>query len=268
MVALCLMPFNWLIETIKWRVLVTQIQKISFLDSVKSILAGVLLSLPTPNRIGELGGRLLYIEKGKRTSVFYINSVCSLTQVLITTLLGLWSFYMLNELLNKWVVFNNEYLLFTVFIISIVLLFVYFYSNSLHRLFNLFSKQEFEVKLKISYLNKFYLMGFSFLRYLIFIMQFYLLMIVFEPQITFLDSSLAIALTFFITAAIPTGGLSDLPVRTSIVIYVLDLMGYNGSAGLSASIILWIINLLIPAIFSLIILRKIDWVAKFKWRKE
>jgi hypothetical protein len=57
---------NWGIESRKWQLLMRLLQPMSFLTAVKSVLCGVTLSLNTPNRIGEYGGRVLFVEEGKR----------------------------------------------------------------------------------------------------------------------------------------------------------------------------------------------------------
>ena len=36
----------------------------TFFTAYKSVLSGVTLSLNTPNRIGEYGGRILYVKEG------------------------------------------------------------------------------------------------------------------------------------------------------------------------------------------------------------
>ena len=55
---------NWGFEARKWQLLVKPIQRMDFLTAYKSVLSGVTLSINTPNRIGEYGGRILYIKGG------------------------------------------------------------------------------------------------------------------------------------------------------------------------------------------------------------
>ena len=53
---------NWGLEARKWQVLLEPIQKMSFIRAFKSVLGGLALSLNTPNRMGEYGGRILYVK--------------------------------------------------------------------------------------------------------------------------------------------------------------------------------------------------------------
>lgn len=265
LLALIMMPVNWILETIKWRGLVNQIQEISIIKSLKSILAGILLSLITPNRVGELGGKLIYIEKEKRSAVLYINSVCAMTQLLVTMLAGLFSLFFLQEALSIWIKVEGLLLLGLIVLTSLLLLIVFFRSNTLMKVFNIFSKKQ-DLAIKLDTLSRVKLIGISLVRYFVFCIQFYIIIRVFEAEISFFESSVAIALIFLLTAVVPTGWISDLPVRTSIAFFVFELMSFNGSSGLSASILLWLINLLIPALISLVLLRNIDWMGKLNWK--
>src|SRR5512135_2918364 len=54
---------NWGIEARKWQVLLRTMQPFNFFTAYKSVLSGVTLSINTPNRIGEYGGRILYVQE-------------------------------------------------------------------------------------------------------------------------------------------------------------------------------------------------------------
>ena len=62
LLAVLLMPFNWALETEKWRQLTSNFEPISFGKAYKAIFAGVLFSVFTPNRVGEYGGRILWVR--------------------------------------------------------------------------------------------------------------------------------------------------------------------------------------------------------------
>jgi Uncharacterised protein family (UPF0104). len=64
--AVALMPVNWALETYKWYVLVNKFQPISFAKSFESVLSGLSFAMNTPNRIGEYGGRILYLQPAFR----------------------------------------------------------------------------------------------------------------------------------------------------------------------------------------------------------
>jgi hypothetical protein len=57
--AVALMPVNWALETLKWQGLMRVYGPLRFGRAFAAVLSGVTISLFTPNRIGEYGGRLL-----------------------------------------------------------------------------------------------------------------------------------------------------------------------------------------------------------------
>lgn len=265
LVALLLMPINWFIETVKWKSLVDQFQKLSFYKGLQSIFFGVLLSLVTPNRIGELGGRLVYIEKENRLNVFYTNLICSVSQLMITFLAGLIALNFLHSGLTEYFNFNEYWLLGLTLVLVFILFYIYFTSHYLLRLLSFFSAKlkikGVQLKMKLKGVSRLRLMVMSLLRYIVFCFQFFLLLRIVEPDLSILEAFMAIMLIFFVTAIIPTTWILDLPVRTSIAFIVFENLGYSGLSGLLSSIVLWIINLLVPAFLGLFVIPKVDWLS-------
>lgn len=89
---LLLMPANWLLEARKWHLLLTVFLPWSFRRTLLTTLAGVSLSAATPNRIGELGGRLLVAEKDEWAGVLtssVLGSACQWVAFLLIAWPGL-----------------------------------------------------------------------------------------------------------------------------------------------------------------------------------
>lgn len=191
------MPVNWALELIKWRGLVIQVEEISIKKSVNSILAGILLSLLTPNRVGELGGKLIYIQKEKRFAVLYFNSVCSISQLLITIIVGLAAMFFLRDVFAIWVELEDELFLGLIFLIYVLIVSIFFKSNSLVKIFNYFSKARTKESISINTSQRISLILLSLARYLVFCIQFFILVKIFESEITIFESTLSIALIFF-----------------------------------------------------------------------
>ena len=59
---LLLMPVNWMLEGLKWKLAAGQQVKLSFGNAMRGVLAGVTIGTATPNRIGEFAGRI-FMEK-------------------------------------------------------------------------------------------------------------------------------------------------------------------------------------------------------------
>jgi len=77
---------NWGIEARKWQLLVKSLQRISYFVAFKAVLSGVTLSLNTPNRIGEYGGRILYVKEGNRIKAISLSIAGSMSQLIVTLL--------------------------------------------------------------------------------------------------------------------------------------------------------------------------------------
>ena len=74
-----LMPVNWLLEARKWQLLLQPFVAWPFGRVLRATVAGVSVSAATPNRIGEIGGRLLLAGRGEYGGVVassLLGSVC------------------------------------------------------------------------------------------------------------------------------------------------------------------------------------------------
>ncbi|MBV1924335.1 MAG: hypothetical protein KUG68_09955, partial [Flavobacteriaceae bacterium] len=79
---------NWFFEILKWKELVSTLQKISFLTSLKQSLSALTVSLSTPNRIGDYGAKALYFKKELRKQVLLLNLFSNTAQMGMTILFG------------------------------------------------------------------------------------------------------------------------------------------------------------------------------------
>jgi hypothetical protein len=79
---------NWGLEAKKWQALMKHLEPLSYATALKGVLSGVTLSLNTPNRMGEYGGRLLYVKEGNRIKSVSLSIAGSICQLTITVLMG------------------------------------------------------------------------------------------------------------------------------------------------------------------------------------
>ena len=110
-VVILLMFLNWSIETIKWKILIDKIQAFSFFNAFKAIFAGITIGIFTPNRVGEIGGRVLFLDKGKRTFGVLATGIGSFAQFITTISTGIFGFILflllfpdnntINSIFNK-----------------------------------------------------------------------------------------------------------------------------------------------------------------------
>lgn len=260
---LVLVFLNWFIEGIKWERLIRKIHYLGYQQVIASILLGLSANIIAPNRTGDLAARLRYIPKEKRWNGIYINFFSGSSQLLITFLVGLFSLaYFSNylELLNSIAPSAVNAL---IFFLSLFSIFLFFQSNLLMRIFKYAHKKIQEEELKIVQISPF-LKGltffFSVLRYLIFTLQFYLILLLLNSGISWQESSMALALIFFVNSFIPSNWLTDILSKGAISFFVFQLIGAEPLLGVTATFVLWFFNICIPSLMGLYFLKDINWV--------
>lgn len=260
-----LMLLNWWLEVYKWRYFTLKIQYLTLTDSIKSVLIGIVAGIFTPNRVGELGGRLLFINNHNRSSAIYINSLCAISQLVATIVFGLMAFSLISGQLECLYVSSLNFKIVS-WVLILTTLYIFFKANILRRVilkFNKHFKKNSTINfIELSFIDRFKLLTISIIRYCIFCVQFIFLLAVFLPGLNFLEGLISASLIFLLTTIIPSGWISDLPVRTSFAFLVIEFLGYNGAYGSMASVILWIINLFIPAILGLVVIKDLKWRPK------
>ena len=251
-----LMLLNWSIETIKWKYLINKIQYFSFADAFKAVLFGVTIGIFTPNRIGEIGGRVSFLDKGKKTFAVLATGIGSFAQFITTFIcgtLGLIIFFVaFPDYIKIDLIFNNL----TVVLLLIFLAFLFWSYFSINKLKSILSKFSF-FKIRTNQLNLIsetrpkqltHILILSILRYLVFITQFYLILKIFNINLTLTEGYVSISLIYLFSTIIPTTTLAELGIRGSLAIFFIGMYSENILGIVLSSIFLWIINLAIPSI--------------------
>lgn len=252
-----LMLVNWSLEAIKWKYAVEQVQKISFLKSLKAIFSGVSFSVTSPNRMGEYLGRVLYMDDGNRLKVISLTMLGSISQLMITLFFGITGLLVLKEKIidsgiSGWPTWINLVIIGS----SVALFFLTLFYFRLGWLIKWIDKLpvlkkygwliiELE-KLDATMLVK--LLSVSALRYLVFGLQYYLLIRFFGVEVNWWQSFWAMAIVFFIMAVIPTIALFEIVQKLYVTREIFAIFTVNTlGIGLVTSTI-WFINLVVPAV--------------------
>ena len=252
-----LMLVNWSLEAIKWKYAVEQVQKISFLKSLKAIFSGVSFSVTSPNRMGEYLGRVLYMDDGNRLKVISLTILGSISQLMITLFFGIAGLLVLKEKIidsgiSGWPTWLNMVIIGS----SVALFFLTLFYFRLGWLIKWIDKLpvlkkygwliiELE-KLDATMLVK--LLSVSALRYLVFGLQYYLLIRFFGVEVNWWQSFWAMAIVFFIMAVIPTIALFEIVQKLYVTREIFAIFTVNTlGIGLVTSTI-WFINLVVPAV--------------------
>lgn len=253
-----MMFLNWLVEAIKWRILIDKIEKISILRALRAVFSGITVSTFTPNRIGEYAGRVFCLEQANRIQAALITVLGSMTQLFTTILFGSIGILFLTKH-QDW--FNTSYPFFynNIFWISLAIIFVnlflfYLYLNLAIITEKLKSLSWFDRIKDYIVVFKYYtqrellkILGFSILRYIIFTTQFFILLRLFDVSISYHDAIILISVMLFVLTFIPTIGITEISTRGYLAVLLIGILSNNELGILAATIVLWIINLIIPA---------------------
>lgn len=270
---LLLMPVNWGLETEKWRKLIHSFAPLSFGRAFQAILAGVTFSLFTPNRIGEYGGRILFVEAQYNWRAVIATLVGSYGQLLVLLsggILGLTYFggtyFELQALVVRGIFFLGvafaALLVFCFYNIDLVI-------PLIKRVpyIRRFSKPvEVLRKLTRSTLNQ--VLSLSTLRYLVYSLQYYFLLRYFGIEVNIFDGLAGIATIFLLQTSIPLPPLMGLIARGEIALLVWGNFSENELGILAVTFILWIINLIIPALIGTIFITNINVLKTLGYEKK
>lgn len=259
---------NWGIESKKWQLLIQLLQPMRFSTAVKAVLSGVTFSLNTPNRIGEYGGRMLYVEEGKRIQSVSLSIAGSISQLIITVVMGCGGLlYLLLQMNESSVIMglNAFWLRMALYLSSgtaIMLLLFFFKLGWLIRLIDKlpyaekFAKyinvlERFEAKLLLR------LLFLSLLRYVVFVLQYIFMLQLTTVDVGWWQSFWLVSVLFLVLAIVPSFAIADLGIRGKFGVALLNLYSTNVVGIIAATFGIWFINLFIPAIIgSLLILGK------------
>src|SRR5690606_10757729 len=85
---LLMMLLNWFLEALKWKYLCAGVSPIGTWRAVESVFCGLTWAVFTPNRIGEYGGRVMFLLPRRRIRGAVAMRVGALAQITITNVLG------------------------------------------------------------------------------------------------------------------------------------------------------------------------------------
>ncbi len=252
---------NILLECMKWRRLTDRIEKLSFRRTIGSILSGTALSIITPQRLGDIAGRLVGFNTSNFPRLIAVQLLGGMIQIAVILLVGGISLIWMNVYFS-WFPFNTYALSsIIVFIIFLILLNIGIFKTSWTISFSarIPLKGRFKKWLEsVHVINTFsisdiaYLYFLTVLRYLVYTTQLLLLIEFLGQPALNLVSLGAVYLLFFIQAGVPLPPLFSLVVRGSIALQVWTLIDNPGFRPLIASYLLWLLNLGIPSLLGAI----------------
>lgn len=254
--AIVLIAVNWGLEAWKWMVSVRTFYPIKFFQAFKAVLSGVSFSVTMPNRVGEYFGRIMYLPEGNRLKTISVTLVGSFAQLLTTITVGIVGLVILKASLIEhlpqlkiW----YQFIVYGLVIAASIMLLIYFNIGSIVNIFNRWIKNQKYIFL-IEALQNFHtrlliqLLLLSFVRYLIFIIQYVLVFYLFEVNVSTPVIATVMSVVFLAMAVIPSIALVEVWLRGEISIRLMGLFSMNTLGIGFTSVTVWFINLVLPAI--------------------
>jgi hypothetical protein len=239
-----LMFVNWLIEARKWQLLTHDYFQLTLKEAFTSVLSGISTAFYTPNRVGDFIGRVSHLPKEHRKNGMISSFFGSYSQWLLTIIMGWIAWLQLgNQLISSTTLYQTITVIYFFAILSLMLLFL---SNKLKpRIFNRLSAY---FDHPPSFANRIQLIVLSMLRYFIFTTQFFLLLKLFGVDLAYGLVLSKLGLFYLFTSLIPSTFWAELGIKESLAVWVFSGLLINSLIIVSATLSLWVINLLIPAI--------------------
>lgn len=255
------MFLNWSLESYKWKYLLNKVEDISFYKAVKGVLSGLAIGFITPNRVGEFAGKIAYLKSENRANGALMSFVGSSAQLLVTIQVGLIAIAA-SKYASPVDVFVTPIALVTLVIVSIVWFKLDLFLKWISRFEWLQKWNKDTDQLAIVSEKKMttvYLI--SLIRYMVFPLQYFVLFKMLDTSIDFSECLSMTATSYFLLAIVPTYAIAEIGARGSLNLLVFSELNAP-FAVLSVTLLIWMINLIIPALFGAFM------IAKFKFQKN
>jgi len=259
--ALFLLIPNIYLQFFKWRYLVRLLKPdVANLEALQSLFAGFTFGFITPGRLGEFG-RAFFIKDCswvKLLGVSAIDKLFSMSIVVFWGAIGL-IFFIGRRLDIYTFVPIIVFIVIALLVIYYILLHPSVIKSFLYSINIILPFRE-KIKLLMSSLDNFHkpqafrLLFLNFCFFCVFLFQYCLLTCAFEPThfpITFL----ALSAVMLVKSMLPIS-IGDLGIRESAAVFFLGKIGLAESTAFNASILLFLINLVIPSIIGLALVLK------------
>ncbi|MGF1925278.1 MAG: hypothetical protein ACQUHE_13965, partial [Bacteroidia bacterium] len=153
-----------------------------------------------------------------------------------------------------------------------ILLILYYKISSFDRLMtNIKYLQQYKRYLRIlsSYDNPFLtrILLICLFRFFILVVQYYLLIHLFLPSITFAQVTLMITLMFTIQSIVPTISVLDIGLRGVTAVYLFGFITDQHTTIVIVTTIIWLVNLIIPSLIGLLLIIRLPQNQSANWLK-
>jgi len=252
LVGLLLMPINWGLETWKYRILLGEGVTADLRQLWRGVLSGVALSMTLPNRMGELGGRLICLPTAERAAGLSASLTGSALQLcwisgggLAVLLAGKLPVTALRAGLP-----DSASRILPFLLLAMVLIMIRFFPAVRGLLAGAW--EHFRKYLAFARVTKAAAAGL--LRYGVFVLQYVCLLRFYGVDAPTVELMNFAALVFFLQSVLPLPPAIGWLGRLQLALLVGGWMEIGASQAVFASLTLWTINLFLPGLMGVVLL--------------
>jgi hypothetical protein len=247
---------QWMIEAKKWQLLLNGTISLSLSKSLKMIFMGISFSIATPNRVGEFIGRIFHLPQDVRLQGTGFTFIGNFAQLIATCIAGAIGINLIDVdlVFHQYTQFHfpvNFIQVLSTFL-ALFLLFIYFkagvfFSWVAHlKYMKRWKDQLFQLSnLPRTMLLK--VLFWSFTRYSIFLVQYWLMFEVVDLSLDFIQMSILISVLLFIISIIPTISLVELGLRWQLSIVLFAPLTSNVTALTMGVTFICLLNMIVAA---------------------
>ena len=256
-----LLPLNWLLESLKWRMLVAKVQNVSLINSLQAVLAGIFTGFFTPNRVGELVGRVGFLEKENQKAGVTLSVVNSLTQNLIMALCGIPAcilFYLYKGEILKLNIAGYLSVVSLCLLSFGILYFILPYLSRQLKFKKVAAKlSPFTVCLSdYSKMDLLKVMLVTLIRYSVFCTQFYFILRFFGVSLEVWQALIAIPTSYLFVSFTPSIAFSEAAVRSSYAVLFIGAFSSQEIPIILAGVSIWFVNFVVPMLVGSVVMIK------------
>lgn len=259
LLCLALIPVNWGIEARRWQQITMPVEPVSYKTATQSVYSGVCLGNLAPGRATEFLAKIIFFRPENRPRITVLHFINGMFQLSVTIIAGLLALVLhLNSFGREhaWMAYAAAGL----GVIMLTLLCVSLYKVDV--ILSLVSKklskdkqlEAFSYPFSAGLILK--LFSLSVLRYAVFFLQMVLLIYLFHQSPFSLFMLSQIALYFLITTIIPMISVLEAPIRAAIALVVFRDSGISDTALALSSVLIWLVNIIVPSLYGYSILLK------------
>jgi hypothetical protein len=196
------------------------------------------------------------MHEGNRLKTVAVTIVGSMSQLIITLVMGVTGILLLRNMIEAEQLISPVWMKAIVSgVIAVLVVLTLFYfripwvirwidkiPGSSRFSFMVKALEEFDATLLLR------LLSLSLVRFIVFIVQYYLLFQFFAVDVSWWQSFWAVSVTFLVMAVIPTIAIAELVQRGKVVTSVMGLFSANILGVGLATASIWLINLVVPAV--------------------